>query len=94
VLTTMHDGITRNFTITLGKMPSPPSGTAIFYHDKKQKEIAEKLKSDVEKAGRRNYYESHRDAPYCNFVIAPKVHKLIAKYGNDLKTDLSSSAIK
>jgi PDZ domain-containing secreted protein len=23
VLTTMHDGVTRNFTITLGKMPSP-----------------------------------------------------------------------
>ena len=23
VLTTMHDGVTRNFTITLGEMPSP-----------------------------------------------------------------------
>ena len=33
----------------------------------------------------KNYYESHRDAPYCNFVIDPKMHKLIAKYRNDLK---------
>ena len=23
VLTTMHDGVTRNFTVTLGEMPSP-----------------------------------------------------------------------
>jgi peptide-methionine (S)-S-oxide reductase len=81
--------------------------SAIFYHDQKQKEIAEKSKSDLEKAGvyknrivteitpfkdfyvaedyHKNYYESHRDAPYCNFVIDPKVHKLIAKYGSDLK---------
>jgi len=33
----------------------------------------------------KNYYESHREAPYCNFVIDPKMHKLIAKYGSDLK---------
>src|SRR5215469_2924546 len=33
----------------------------------------------------KNYYESHRNAPYCNFVIDPKLHKLIAKYGSDLK---------
>ena len=81
--------------------------SAIFYHDQKQKEIAEKSKSDLEKAGvyknpvvteitpfknfyvaedyHKNYYENNRDAPYCNFVIDPKVDKLIAKYGNDLK---------
>ena len=88
--------------------------SAIFYHDQKQKEIAEKSKSDLEKAGvyknpivteitpfkdfyvaehyHKNYYESHREAPYCNFVIDPKLHKLIAKYGSDLKDkyDLNS----
>jgi peptide-methionine (S)-S-oxide reductase len=81
--------------------------SAIFYHDQKQKEIAEKSKRDLEKAGvyknpivteitpfknfyvaedyHKNYYEKHQDAPYCNFVINPKVHKLIQKYGNDLE---------
>ena len=81
--------------------------SAIFYHDQKQKEIAEKSKSDLERAGvyknpivteitpfndfyvaedyHKNYYERHQNAPYCNFVIDPKVHKLIAKYGNVLK---------
>jgi peptide-methionine (S)-S-oxide reductase len=33
----------------------------------------------------KNYYENHQDAPYCSFVINPKVHKLIQKYGNDLE---------
>jgi peptide-methionine (S)-S-oxide reductase len=80
--------------------------SAIFYHDQKQKEIAEKSKRDLEMAGvyknpivteitpfndfyvaedyHKNYYENHRDASYCNLVIDPKVHKLIAKYGSDL----------
>ena len=81
--------------------------SAIFYHDQKQKELAEKSKRDLEKAGvykdpivteitpfknfyvaeeyHKNYYEKHQDAPYCSFVINPKVHKLIQKYGNDLE---------
>ncbi len=81
--------------------------SAIFYHDEKQKEIAEKSKSDLENSGiyndkivteiapfkkfyvaeqyHKNYYESHRNAPYCSFVIDPKVHKLIQKYGSDLQ---------
>jgi peptide-methionine (S)-S-oxide reductase len=33
----------------------------------------------------KNYYENHRDAPYCNFIIDPKVRKLLLKYGNDVK---------
>jgi peptide-methionine (S)-S-oxide reductase len=81
--------------------------SAIFYHDEKQKEIAEKSKSDLENAGiyknlivteiipfknfyvaedyHENYYESHRNAAYCSFVIDPKVHKLIQKYRSDLQ---------
>jgi peptide-methionine (S)-S-oxide reductase len=81
--------------------------SAIFYHDQKQKEIAEKSKRDLEKADvyknpivteitpfknfyvaeeyHKDYYEKHQDAPYCNFVINPKVQKLIQKYGNDLE---------
>ena len=81
--------------------------SAIFYHDQKQKELAEKSKRDLEKAGvyknpivteitpfknfyvaedyHKDYYEKHQDAPYCSFVINPKVHKLIQKYRNDLE---------
>jgi peptide-methionine (S)-S-oxide reductase len=81
--------------------------SAIFYHDQKQKEIAEKSKRDLEKTGiyknpivteitpfknfyvaedyHKNYYEKHQDAPYCSFIINPKVHKLTQKYGNDLE---------
>ena len=81
--------------------------SAIFYHDQKQKELAEKSKRDLEKAGvyknpivteitpfknfyvaedyHKDYYEKHQNAPYCSFVINPKVHKLIQKYGNDLE---------
>jgi peptide-methionine (S)-S-oxide reductase len=30
----------------------------------------------------KNYYENNQDAPYCDFVISPKVRKLLLKYGN------------
>lgn len=30
----------------------------------------------------KNYYENNQGAPYCNFVISPKVRKLLMKYGN------------
>ena len=35
----------------------------------------------------KNYYEKHHDVPYCNFVIDPKVRKLLEKYGNDVKQE-------
>ena len=83
--------------------------SAIFYHDQKQKEIAEKSKRDLEKAGvyknpivteitpfknfyvaedyHKNYYEEHQDAPYCNFVIDPKMQKLLLNYRNDVRKE-------
>lgn len=83
--------------------------SAIFYHDLKQKEIAEKSKSDLENEGvykdpvvteiapfsgfyvaedyHKNYYDDHRDAPYCSYIIDPKVHKLLLNYGNDVRAD-------
>jgi peptide-methionine (S)-S-oxide reductase len=33
----------------------------------------------------KEYYEQHQDAPYCKFVIDPKIHKLLNGYGKDLK---------
>ena len=81
--------------------------SAIFYHDEKQKETAEKSKDELEKAGvyndpivteittfknfyaaedyHKDYYEDHKDDPYCNFVINPKLQKLLHHYGNEIK---------
>ena len=81
--------------------------SAIFYHNQRQKEIAERSKSELEKEGvyknpivteitpfsnfyaaedyHKDYYDNNQNAPYCNFVIQPKVRKLLLKYGNDVR---------
>ena len=83
--------------------------SAIFYHNQKQKEIAEESKKELEKEGvyedpivteitpfenfyvaedyHKNYYENNQSAPYCNFVIDPKVNKLLLKYANNVKEE-------
>jgi peptide-methionine (S)-S-oxide reductase len=83
--------------------------SAIFYHNQKQKEIAEKSKEELEKEGvykdpivteitpfrnfyvaedyHKNYYENNQSAPYCNYIIDPKVNKLLLKYGNNVKQE-------
>ena len=83
--------------------------SAIFFHDEKQKAIAEKSKKDIEQADlykdpivteitpfknfyiaedyHKNYYDKHQEAPYCNFVIDPKIHKLLQQYRNDMKEE-------
>lgn len=80
--------------------------SAIFYHDEKQREIAERSKKELEKQGiyknsivteitpfknfyiaesyHKDYYERNKDAPYCNYVISPKIHKLLEEYGNEV----------
>jgi peptide-methionine (S)-S-oxide reductase len=83
--------------------------SAIFYHDERQKAIAEKSKAELERQRiykdpivteiipfkrfyvaedyHKNYYDDHQDAPYCRFVIDPKVQKLFKHYGKDVKAD-------
>jgi peptide-methionine (S)-S-oxide reductase len=83
--------------------------SAIFYHNQKQKEIAERSKKELEKEGvykdpivteitpfrnfyvaedyHKNYYENNQNAPYCNFIIDPKVNKMVQKYGNNVKEE-------
>lgn len=34
-----------------------------------------------------NYFDRNADVPYCNFVISPKIHKLLEKYGKDVKEE-------
>ncbi len=85
--------------------------SVIFYHNEKQREIAERSKMELEKSGiykdpivteitpfkkfylaedyHKKYYESHKSAPYCRFVIEPKIHKLLNKYGKDVKSEYS-----
>ena len=83
--------------------------SAIFYHDLKQKEIAEESRRELENEGvyknpivteitpfnsfyvaedyHKNYYDEHRDAPYCSYIIDPKVHKLLLNYENDVRAE-------
>lgn len=83
--------------------------SVIFYHDQKQKEIAEKSKEALTKEKvytdpivteitpftnfyvaedyHKNYFDRNSGAPYCDFVISPKIHKLLEKYGNDVKDE-------
>lgn len=83
--------------------------SVIFYHDDRQKKIAEKSKVNIGKEGvykgtivteitpftnfyeaedyHKNYFERNAGAPYCNFVISPKIHKLLEEYGQDVKEE-------
>lgn len=35
----------------------------------------------------KNYFERNSGASYCNFVITPKIQKLLEKYGQDVKEE-------
>jgi peptide-methionine (S)-S-oxide reductase len=35
----------------------------------------------------KNYFDRNSSVSYCNFVIAPKIHKLLEKYGKDVKEE-------
>ena len=35
----------------------------------------------------KDYYDRNKDQPYCNFVIDPKIHKLLQQYGNEIKEE-------
>ena len=83
--------------------------SAIFYHDDNQKNIAEKLKKELEKEDvfknpivteitpfskfypaenyHKEYFENNRNAPYCSFVIDPKIQKLLQKYNDKIKQE-------
>ena len=75
--------------------------SAVFYHDEQQKEEAEKAKDQAKGAvteivtytvfypaeiDHQQYYEINQNAGYCSFVIAPKIHKLLDKYGQLVKS--------
>ena len=35
----------------------------------------------------KNYFERNKNAPYCNITIAPKIHKLLEKFGSEIKEE-------
>jgi peptide-methionine (S)-S-oxide reductase len=81
--------------------------SAIYYHNEKQKQIAEAYKSklnaekafdnpvvtEISPAGafykaedyHQNYYDQNGNAPYCTFVIAPKLEKFRKVFKDKLK---------
>ena len=72
--------------------------SVIFYHNEKQKEIAEKSKQPsfvtqiipfdrLYKAEdyHQDYYEKNKSAPYCQIVINPKIQKLLEKFKKEVK---------
>lgn len=81
--------------------------SVVFYHNKEQKEIAEKYKEELDKSGafdqpivtaiepftvfypaenhHKDYFLSHTEQPYCNYVIKPKLEKLKKVFANRLK---------
>lgn len=74
--------------------------SAIFYHSEEQREAAEKARNAIKGAvtelvrydkffpatiDHQQYYEINTNAPYCSYVIAPKIHKLLEKYGELIK---------
>jgi peptide-methionine (S)-S-oxide reductase len=38
----------------------------------------------------KNYFERNSQSSYCNFVIGPKIKKIIEKYGKDIKEEYKS----
>jgi len=81
--------------------------SAIFYHNDKQKESAEKLKKELNESGafeneivteivpaekfypaedyHQNYFDENKSAPYCSFVIKPKLEKFKKAFNDKLK---------
>lgn len=93
----LHDPTTAN---RQGNDVGPQYRSAIFYHDGNQKKSAEKLKKEISNAVteitpftnfypaedyHRDYYAKNSSQPYCQYVIDPKIQKLIKEFSSDLK---------
>lgn len=81
--------------------------SAIFYHNNDQKEVAEKVRDEIDKSKvfhkpiiteivpfevfheaekeHIDYYERNKNQGYCDFIITPKIHKLLKDYSKEVK---------
>jgi len=97
VFMTTHDPTTLN---QQGNDVGTQYRSAIFYHTDEQKEIAKNIVRSIPQAvteikkfekfypaevDHQQYYEINANLPYCNYVIAPKIEKLLLKYKELIK---------
>lgn len=74
--------------------------SAIFYHSKEQKKIAEKSKqpsfvtqiipfNKFYKAEEyhQNFYDKNKSYPYCQIIIDPKIKKLLKQFKNEVSEE-------
>lgn len=83
--------------------------SVIFYHNDKQKALAEKYKAELNASGawdnpvvteispftafykaegyHQNYYTNNKNAPYCTFVIGPKLEKFRKVFKEKISTE-------
>lgn len=81
--------------------------SVIFYHNEKQKQVAEKYKEQLDTSGvfkkpivttiepyskfypaesyHQDYFNQNSTAPYCQFVVKPKLEKFVKKFDGKLK---------
>lgn len=74
--------------------------SAIFYHSEEQKKVTERAVSEIRGAvteivpytifypaeiDQQQYYEINQGSLYCNYMISPKIHTLLEKYGQLVK---------
>ena len=88
--------------------------SVIFYHDKKQEEVALRSKEKIIKekiykdpivtqiepftnfyeaeSYHKDYFDRNKEYPYCNYVITPKIQKLMLKYGDAVKEEYKNNS--
>lgn len=84
--------------------------SAVFYHDEKQRQIAEEVVQLLQKEKvfknpivteispasvfysaeqeHQEFYNRHREQPYCQFIIDPKIKRLQKSFANKLKQNI------
>lgn len=79
-----YHGETQKSTAELSKANLEKEGV---YPDPIVTEISQFVNFYVAEDYHKNYFDRNGTKSYCNFVISPKIHKLLEQYGNDVKDE-------